>query len=106
MQLGRYLPQQRVEPKGVKERWERIRSGDTKSDKFNPNKTPEPKDCPQVYKTSVPDHPSSPRHWWGRNANGDFDRFHYTNDGSAHYSGTFGARAPQIPPYVLSRLGY
>jgi RHS repeat-associated protein len=76
------------------------------SPQYNPNKTPEPANCPEVYKKAVPDDPYNPRHWWGRNDDGNFYRFHNSNDGTAHYSGTYGRRAPEVPPYVRSRLGY
>ncbi len=79
---------------------------DPKSSKYNPKKTPEPENCPTVYKKSVPDDPYNPRHWWGQNDDGKFYRFSNTNDGTAHYSGTFDRRAPEVPPYVRSRLGY
>lgn len=108
-----------VKPPGMKPpRWSPNRAGQGKPDyranpahdpnspKFNPNKTPEPKDCQDVYGKAIPDDPYNPRHWWGRNANGDFYRYHNTNDGTVHYSGTFEARASAVPPYVRSRMGY
>ncbi|MFY3384384.1 RHS repeat-associated core domain-containing protein [Paracidovorax sp. MALMAid1276] len=69
-----------------------------------PRKTPEPSDCRAVYDRSVPDSPNSPRHWWGRNDEGQYYRFSNTNDGSAHYSGTFPSNSNLIPPYVRGRL--
>jgi len=79
---------------------------DPKSSQYNPNKTPEPKDCPEVYKKAVPDDPYNPRHWWGRNEKGEFYRYHNSNDGTTHYSGTYDAKHSHVPPYVRSRLGY
>jgi RHS repeat-associated protein len=79
---------------------------DPKSPHYNPNKTPEPKDCEPVYKKAVPDDPYEPRHWWGRNENMEFYRFHNSNDGTVHYSGTFDRMDRAVPPYVRSRLGW
>jgi RHS repeat-associated protein len=76
------------------------------SPKYNPRKTPEPADCQDVYKNAVPDDPYDPRHWWGRNSDGDFYRYNNSNDGTVHYSGTFTPRSLEVPPYVRSRLGY
>lgn len=78
---------------------------DTKSPKYNPKKTPEPNDCTDVYKNAVPDSPEDARHWWGKNSQGEYYRFHNSNDGTAHYSGTFKPSANEVPTYVRQRLG-
>ena len=74
--------------------------------KYNPNKTLLPPDAGSVYKQAVPDDPYNPRHWWGRNEQGQFYRYHSSNDGTAHYSGTFDRKDSSIPPYVRPRFGY
>jgi hypothetical protein len=68
---------------------------------YNPRKTPVPGDAEDVYKHAVPDDPDNPRHWYGRNANGDIYQYHGSNDGFAHFS----ARS-DVPPGIRGMTNY
>jgi len=73
----------------------------------NPNKTPLPKDAEDVYKKAVPDSPTNPRNWYGKNAEGDTYRYGDSNNGTAHFSGRDNV-APGIrnmTDYAKDRLG-
>ncbi|MBC5785079.1 Ig-like domain repeat protein [Ramlibacter sp. USB13] len=76
-----------------------------KGPRYNPDKTPEPKDCPQVFARAVPEDPVDPRQWWGKSENGLYYKFHNSNDGTAHFSGSYAPTDPKVPGYVRDRLG-
>ncbi len=76
----------------------------------NPKKTPLPSDAEQVYKTCIPD-PSkgtdsrgNPKVSWGKNSDGDYYRYGSSNDGKAHYNGTFSPKDPLVPKSVRNQL--
>ena len=60
------------------------------SPSYNPKKTPLPNDAADVFKNAVPDDPSIPKNWYGRNDDGKIYRFSNGNDGTAHFSGIDG----------------
>ncbi len=83
---------------------------------FDPRKTPEPADVGDVYKNAIPGDSKNPRHWYGKNANGDIYRFSYTDQGwydrnarkwtrhpVAHFSGI--VDRTKVPRYARLRLG-
>jgi hypothetical protein len=69
-------------------------------------KTPLPSDAGEVFRHAVPDDPVKPRHWYGRNADGQIYRFSNGNDGTAHFSGVGGVGdgIRNVTLYALQRL--
>ncbi|MEZ4315092.1 MAG: RHS repeat-associated core domain-containing protein [Polyangiaceae bacterium] len=77
------------------------------SPRFNPRKTPLPHDAAAVFSRAVPDHPVTPRNWYGTNQQGAIYRFSSGNDGTVHFSGMQGSGdgIRNITDYALERLG-
>ena len=69
-------------------------------------KTPLPADAERVFQRAVPDDPVNPRHWYGKNAEGQIYRFSNGNDGTAHFSGIDGVGdgIRNITRYARQRL--
>ena len=74
---------------------------------FNPKKTPLPSDAQDVFRNAVPDSPTNPRNWYGKNADGSIYRFSSANDGTAHFSGRsdVGDGLRNMTKYAQQRLG-
>lgn len=74
---------------------------------LRPGKTPLPNDAQAVYENAVPNDPTSPTAWFGKNANGQVYRFSLGGDGTAHFSGIRGVgdRTRNFTPYAAERLG-
>jgi RHS repeat-associated protein len=74
---------------------------------LRPGKTPLPADAAEVFQRAVPDHPTYPNAWFGKNDNGQIYRYSLGNDGTAHYSGTdgVGAGIRNITQFAIDRLG-
>jgi hypothetical protein len=68
-------------------------------------KTPLPKDAEDVYKHAIPSDGTNPRHWYGKNKDGQIYVFHNSNDGTVHFSKILDTKSSEIPPYVRTRLG-
>jgi hypothetical protein len=73
---------------------------------LRPGKTPLPADAAEVFRNAVPDSPTNPRFWYGKDANGRIYRFSSGNDGTAHFSGIDGVGdgIRNITQYALDRL--
>jgi RHS repeat-associated protein len=99
------LPRWNPKPGDFKPAYKANPAHDPKSPLYNPKKTPEPKDCSDVYKRAVPDDPVDARHWWGKSGDGNYYRFHNSNDGTAHFSASFSPTDSLVPRYVRERLG-
>ena len=69
-------------------------------------KTPLPHDAEQVFSNAVPDSPTEPSAWYGRNAEGQVYRFSLGNDGTAHFTGIrgVGSGTRNITQYAIDRL--
>ena len=74
---------------------------------LRPGKTPLPADAAEVFQRAVPDHPVSPKAWFGKNADGQIYRYSLGNDGTAHYSGTdgVGSGIRNVTDYARGQLG-
>ena len=75
---------------------------------FHPGKTPLPSDAKDVYRGAVPSGDGttgSVRQWWGVNGDGQLYRFSDSNNGTAHFTGTFEPNHKHVPQYVRDRLG-
>ncbi|MCX7423649.1 MAG: hypothetical protein NT013_29500 [Planctomycetia bacterium] len=70
-------------------------------------KTPLANDAEEVFHRAVPDDPVNPRHWYGKNSDGQIYRFSNGNDGTAHFSGidNVGDGIRSITRYAKDRLG-
>ncbi|WP_266160581.1 RHS repeat-associated core domain-containing protein, partial [Dyella silvatica] len=76
---------------------------------FNWSKTRLPSDAESVFASAVPNSPTNPRAWFGKNADGQIYRYSIANDGTAHFSGIdeVGDGARNITKYAIDRLnGY
>ncbi len=73
---------------------------------FRPNKTIQPADAAEVFRTAIPDSATNPRVWWGVNANGQVYRFSVDNNGVAHFSGIDGVGdgTRNMSSYAADRL--
>lgn len=73
---------------------------------FNPNKTPLPKDAENTFANAVPNDPSNPTAWFGKNDNGQIYRYSLGNDGTAHFSSIDGVGdgVRNLTQYALDRL--
>jgi len=45
-----------------------------------------------------------PRTWWGQAKNGDYYRYSHSNNGTAHFSGSYTIRAQEIPQHIRNRF--
>jgi hypothetical protein len=73
---------------------------------LRPGKTPLPNDARNVFKNAVPNDPTNPTAWFGRNADGQIYRYSLGSDGTAHFSGIHGVGdgTRNITRYVFDRL--
>ena len=73
---------------------------------LRPGKTPLPADAEDVYKGAVPNDPTDPRAWFGRNAERQIYRHSLGNDGIAHFSGIDGVGdgTRNLTEYAIDRL--
>jgi hypothetical protein len=73
---------------------------------LRPGKTPLPPDAEAVFSRAVPNAPSNPTAWFGKNSEGSIYRFSSSNDGSAHFSGIEGVGdgTRNLTPYAKDRL--
>jgi hypothetical protein len=69
-------------------------------------KTPLPADAEQVFADAVPNHPTDPTAWFGKNADGQIYRFSLGGDGTAHFSGIdgVGSGVRNLTQYAVDRL--
>jgi RHS repeat-associated protein len=69
-------------------------------------KTPLPADAEQVFKMAVPNSPTSPTAWFGKNADGQVYRYSLSGE-TAHFSGIRGVGdgTRNFTPYAAQRLG-
>ena len=73
---------------------------------FNPAKTPLPKDAEDVFARAVPNDPTNPSAWFGKNSDGQIYRYSLGNDGTAHFSGIDGVGdgVRNLTKYAIDRL--
>ena len=73
---------------------------------LRPGKTPLPRDAEDVYRRAVPNDPTNPTAWFGRNANGQTYRFSVDNAGGAHFSGIdgVGSGTRNLTDYARRRM--
>ncbi len=69
-------------------------------------KTPLPADAEQVFEGAVPNDPSSPTAWFGKNSSGQIYRYSLGNNGTAHFSGIDGVGdgVRNLTQYASDRL--
>lgn len=73
---------------------------------FNPAKTPLPGDAEDVFARAVPNDPTNPSAWFGKNADGQIYRYSLGNDGTAHFSGIDGVGdgIRNLTKYAIERM--
>jgi len=73
---------------------------------LKPGKTPLPADAEQAFGRAVPNDPTNPTAWFGKNADGQIYRFSPGNDGTAHFSGIQGVGdgTRNLTQYAIDRL--
>jgi hypothetical protein len=65
-----------------------------------------PGDAEEVYKKAIPGHPENPKHWYGKNEEGNIYRYSDSKDGTMHYSGqdNLGDGLRELDKYIKERL--
>jgi RHS repeat-associated protein len=73
---------------------------------LRPGKTPLPTDAERVFENAVPNDPTKPTAWFGRNADGQIYRYSVDNNGTAHFSGinNVGDGTRNLTQYAIDRL--
>lgn len=68
---------------------------------LRPGKTPLPDDAEDVFRRAVPNDPTNPTAWFGRNEAGQIYRYSLDNVGGAHFSGIDGVTGPRSWVHLL-----
>lgn len=73
---------------------------------LRPGKTPLPNDAEAVFRNAVPNDPTNPTAWFGRNSEGQIYRFSADRNGTAHFSGIDGVGdgTRNLTSYARDRL--